>query len=331
MSSLKQHEPPEASGEGGPPSHAGYYDIPAIHGADWKWLVIGYFYFGGMSGASAAVAAFSRLHGGTSGARLARIATYISFLSLMPCPVFLILDLGRPARFFHMLRVFRTSSPMSIGTWGLTTFGLISTLTTGLQLLEDRSSPHGVRPGASGRTAGNVLALLGGLSGFFVAGYTGVLLTATAVPLWSKRPGLLGPLFFSSAMTSGVAAINAVAATVEHEDGDDFGGLRALEMVSTVVEESLLVTWIIALGPTAKPVAGGPLGAVVRHGAAGAGMALPLAVTALAHHLPRGMRRPATLISAALTLAGGFAVRYAVVMGGRQSAGDPQATFDMTG
>lgn len=331
MSSLKQHEPPEASGEGGPPSHAGYYDIPAIHGADWKWLVIGYFYFGGMSGASAAVAAFSRLHGGTSGARLARIATYISFLSLMPCPVFLILDLGRPARFFHMLRVFRTSSPMSIGTWGLTTFGLISTLTTGLQLLEDRSSPHGVRPGASGRTAGNVLALLGGLSGFFVAGYTGVLLTATAVPLWSKRPGLLGPLFFSSAMTSGVAAISAVASVLERDDGDAYARLHALETISTIAEESLLVSWIITLGPTAEPIAGGRLGAVVRHGAVGAGMALPLAISALTPHLPKPMRRPATFVSAALTLAGVLAIRYAVVVGGRLSAGDPQATFDMTG
>jgi formate-dependent nitrite reductase membrane component NrfD len=314
-----------------PPSQAGYYDLPVIHGPHWKWLVIGYFYFGGISGASAAIAAFSRLYGGPSGARLTRIATYVSFLSLLPCPVLLILDLGRPARFLHMLRVFRTSSPMSIGSWGLMTFGFISAVTTSLQLLEDRSTRSEVDPSTARRAAGTVLALLGALSGFFVAGYTGVLLAATAVPLWSKRPGLLGPLFFSSAMTSGVAAISAVAATVEHEDGDDFGGLRALEMVSTVVEESLLVTWIIALGPTAKPVAGGPLGAVVRHGAAGAGMALPLAVSALAHHLPRGMRRPAALISAALTLAGGFAVRYAVVMGGRQSAGDPQATFDMTG
>jgi formate-dependent nitrite reductase membrane component NrfD len=70
---------------------------------------------------------------------------------------------------------------------------------------------------------------------------------------------------------------------------------------------------------------------VVRHGAAGAGMTLPLAISPIVHHLPRRMRRPASLFSAALTLAGGFAVRYAVVMGGRQSAGDPQATFDMTG
>jgi formate-dependent nitrite reductase membrane component NrfD len=313
-----------------PRAKAGYYDIPVIHGPHWKWLITGYFYFGGVSGASAAVGGFSRLFGGASGAELARIATYVSFVSLLPCPVLLILDLGRPGRFLHMLRVFRTSSPMSIGSWGLTTFGLISAVATGLQLLEDRSSRGGDRRAAR-RPAGDVLALFGALSGLFVAGYTGVLLAATAVPIWSKRPALLGPLFLSSAMTSGAAAITAVAAGLEREEGGAFARLRTLETLSTVAEESLLVMWIIALGPTAKPITEGRLGAVVRYGAVGGGMVIPLAISALLHHLPRRMRRPATLASAGLTLAGVFAVRSAVVLGGRLSADDPQATFELTG
>jgi formate-dependent nitrite reductase membrane component NrfD len=312
-----------------PPAKAGYYDIPVIHGPHWKWLITGYFYFGGVSGASAAVGGFSRLFGGASGAELARIATYVSFVSLLPCPVLLILDLGRPGRFLHMLRVFRTSSPMSIGSWGLTTFGLISAVATGLQLLDDRSSRGDRR--AARRPAGDVLALFGALSGLFVAGYTGVLLAATAVPIWSKRPALLGPLFLSSAMTSGAAAISAVAAGLEREEGGALARLRTLETLSTVAEESLLVMWIIALGPTAKPITEGRLGAVVRHGAVGGGMVIPLAISALLHHLPRRMRRPATLASAGLTLAGVFAVRSAVVLGGRLSADDPRATFELTG
>jgi formate-dependent nitrite reductase membrane component NrfD len=327
---LTHQESSGSTSTGAPVSHLGYYDIPVIHGPHWKWLIIGYFYFGGMSGGSAVIAAVSRLFGGTSGAQLARIATYVSFLSLVPCPVLLILDLGRPSRFWHMLRAFRPSSPMSIGTWGLTAFGVISTLTTGLQFLDDRSSCRGHRSGSARRVAGEALALLGALSGFFVAGYTGVLLAATAVPLWSKRPALLGPLFLSSAMTSGAAVISAVASALEREESDVAAQLRALETLSTVAEESLLVIWIMALGSTAKPIVEGRLGGIVRHGAVGVGMALPLAVSALVPHLPRRVRRPATLVSAALTLAGVFAVRYAIVMGGRQSAGDPQATFDMT-
>jgi formate-dependent nitrite reductase membrane component NrfD len=314
-----------------PPFQGGYYGIPVIHRPHWKWLVIGYFYFGGISGASAVIAAFSRLAGGTSGAPPARIATYVSFLALLPCPILLILDLGRPARFFHMLREFRATSPMSVGTWGLSTFAVITTLATGLQLLEDRSARNEEHLDDSLRAVSKGLTVLGGLSGFFVAGYTGVLLAATAVPLWSKRPALLGPLFLSSAMTSGVAAISAVAAAIEPKERDAHERLRTLETLSTVAEELLLVMWIMALGSTAKPVAEGRLGAVVRHGAVGAGMALPLTISALSPYLPRRLRRPAAVISAGLTLAGVFAVRYAVVMGGRQSADDPRSTFDMTG
>jgi formate-dependent nitrite reductase membrane component NrfD len=328
---LIQQPAPGATGSDPQESHAGYYDLPVIRRPHWKWLVIGYFYFGGISGASALIAALLRLSGDASGAKLARIAGYVSFVSLLPCPLLLILDLGRPARFVYMLRAFRPSSPMSMGTWGLTTFGVISALSAGLEFLEERSSRSGTRLTAAQHTAGNVLAVLGALSGLYVAGYTGVLLAATAVPLWSKRPALLGPLFLSSAMTSGTAAISAVAAAIEREDGDAHARLRALETLSTIVEESLLAAWIISLGTTGKPITEGRLGAIVRHGAVGAGMALPMTISAVACHLPRRARRPVTLVGAALTLTGVFVLRYAVVIGGRQSADDSQATFEMTG
>lgn len=328
---MTTHDRPASTESSLDSSHGGYYDIPVIHRPHWKWLVIGYFYFGGISGASAVIAGFLRLYGGASGAALARIATYVSFLTLLPCPVLLILDLGRPARFFHMLHTFRVTSPMSVGSWGLTTFGVISTLTAGLQLLDDRSSRKGERPANLPRAVGGGLSLLGGLSGFFVAGYTGVLLAATAVPLWSKRPALLGPLFLSSAITSGAAAISAVASVAERDESDAHDRLRMLETISTVTEEALLVIWIMALGTTARPIVEGRLGAVVRHGAVGVGMVVPLMSAALSPYLPRRLRRPLAIASAALTLSSVFAVRCAVVMGGRLSADDPGATFEMTG
>jgi len=314
-----------------PGSRVGYYDVPVIHGPHWKWLVIGYFYFGGISGASAVIGALSRLSSGKSGEPLARIATYVSFASLLPCPVLLILDLGRPARFFHMLRVFRATSPMSVGSWGLTAFGVVSALTAGLQFLEDRSSRSGRQLSGGRRAVSNGLAVLAGLSGFLFAGYTGVLLTATAVPLWSKRPALLGPLFLTSAMTSGTAAISAAASAMDRDETIALDQLHQLETLSTVAEELLLVLWITMLGSTAKPIAEGSLGALVRHGAVGAGMALPLTISAVSRYFPKHARRPAAFVSTVLTLAGVFAVRYAIVLGGRQSADDPSATFDMTG
>lgn len=309
----------------------GYHGVPLLQEPHWNWLVTGYFFLGGISGTSAAIAAWSSKNGSIGSAQLTRIATYISLATLAPCPPLLILDLTRPARFHHMLRAFRPSSPMSMGTWGLTLFGVAVSLVGLLQVADDflpaNASPIRATPLNFPR---RLLLHLAGLSGLFVAGYTGVLLSATAVPLWSKRPALLGPLFLASAMSSGTAAVSAVAALTNLSEWDQ-QPLHHLETVATLAEGCLLLAWVIALGPTAKPLTVGLPGYVVRHGAAGAGVAGPLVLTALRHRLPRPVRRAATITASALTLAGVFALRFAVVNGGRLSAADPAATFEMTG
>lgn len=308
----------------------GYYGVPVIHGSHWKWLIIWYFFFGGISGSSAVIAAIARLSGGEASARLARTATYVSFAALLPCPPLLILDLGRPHRFFNMLRTFRPSSPMSFGSWGLAAFGAISTLATANQIALDVAEHHGPPIGGFQRRAETWLTTLAALSGFFVAGYTGTLLAATAVPLWAKRPTLLGPLFLASAMTSGAAAVSAVL-TIS-EDGEDIATARLhrLEAISTIAESVFLTAWLVSLGSTSKPLREGHLGSVVLHGVVGAGMALPMSLLAVSGKLPRPLRRIAAKAAPALTLCGVFALRYAVVEGGRLSANDPQATFDLT-
>jgi formate-dependent nitrite reductase membrane component NrfD len=309
----------------------GYYGVPVIHRPHWKWLITGYFFLGGISGASAVIAAIGRLYGGAHTESMVRIGTYVSFFALASCPPLLILDLGRPGRFLNMLRVFRASSPMSVGTWGLTAFGIVSTASASMQVALDlRPDRKGVSAMSYGRPGGTV-ALLSALSGFFVAGYTGVLLAATAVPLWSKRPALLGPLFLSSAMTSGAAAISAVATILGSESHIGHERLRILETLAAITEGSLLLGWIVALGPTARPLKEGRIGMIVRHGTVGAGIALPLLISAARDHLPQRLRRSANLVASLLTLAGTFGLRYAVVEGGRQSADDPGATFEMTG
>lgn len=311
----------------------GYYGTPVIHAPHWKWLIIGYFFFGGVSGSAAAIGAYTQLFGGQSTARIGRHAAYVSILALAPCPIFLILDLGRPSRFFNMLRAFRPRSPMSLGTWGLTAFGLISTLGATLHLLHDLDARSRRKKSFSPSQVqeSNFFALLSCLTGLFVAGYTGVLLAATAVPLWSKRPGLLGSLFLSSAMTSGAAALTASTQIWRAEDQGAEDALLRFETISTIIEGALLLWWLSALGSTAKPLTQGLMGYVVRHGVVGFGMAAPMAISAASHLLPSRFRRAASLSSATLTLIGGFALRYAVVEGGRISANDPAATLDMTG
>jgi formate-dependent nitrite reductase membrane component NrfD len=284
-----------------------------------------------VAGGAAALGGAARLFGGHESGAVTRTATYVSIVALAPCPLLLILDLKRPKRFLNMIRTVRPSSPMSVGTWGLMLFSLLSLVTVWRQLRSDVT-----RKGDPGNMAltdagGRALAALWGVSGLFVAGYTGVLLAATAVPLWGRRPGLLGPLFLSSALTSGAAATAAVMAVLGDCDNTGENAVHCLETVCSLAEGALLVGWISALGTTAKPITEGRLGALVAHGIGGAGVALPLLVAALRHQRPRGQRRAATLIAAALTLAGGLALRYVVVEGGRHSADDAGATFEMTG
>src|SRR5579884_1295798 len=102
-----------------------YYNIPLLHKAHWSWEIILYFFLGGLSGGSFLVATAASLFGSEEDADLIRAARYISFVSILISPILLIKDLGRPERFHHMLRVLKFRSAMSLGTWGLTCFGLL--------------------------------------------------------------------------------------------------------------------------------------------------------------------------------------------------------------
>src|SRR5439155_13630746 len=100
---------------------------PAEHFAappNWEWWILAYFFFGGISGGSYAIGTLLRPAGTPADQRAARIAFIASFVSLLPCALFLIADLGQPLRFINMLLhassggpSFKSSSPMSLGSW----------------------------------------------------------------------------------------------------------------------------------------------------------------------------------------------------------------------
>lgn len=306
------------------PGPDGYYGQPAVHGPHWNWLITGYFFTGGVSGGAAALAAAASIFGDSRVDRLRDHAVIVSFVALLPCPVFLILDLGRPARFLNMLRAFRPSSPMSMGTWGLGVFSVLETACLAMivrrWLLGDRCIPP--------RQAEQALLAANGVAGLFLAGYTGTLLAATAVPLWSKRPGILGPLFLSSAVSSGCAA-TTLSLHASSDDAHDGDALTAMDTVASLTKAGLLAAWVASLGDVAGPVVEGPRGRIVRDGCILAGVVAPLAIEAATWNSPR-WRRAGRLAAASLSLVGTLALRYAVVSGGRASAADPRATFSVT-
>src|SRR3954452_15749193 len=112
---------PRRGGEMVPPAEfRSYYGRSVIKAPVWEARDIGgYFFLGGVAGGSALLAAGADLTGRPGMRRSARfIAAAATGLSLAA----LVHDLGRPARFVHMLRVVKPSSPMSIGTWIISGF-----------------------------------------------------------------------------------------------------------------------------------------------------------------------------------------------------------------
>lgn len=309
-----------------------YYNIPVIHKPHWKWLIIVYFFLGGLSSASYVIASIAELVGGRDARSITRVGRYISLAALLPCPLLLILDLGRPERFLMMLRIVKLRSPMSVGTWGLTIFGALATLTALIQAAQDDVL---VRFKLVTRC---LLALptplinvLGGVFGFFVGGYTGVLLAVTAVPIWAKNALLLGPLFLSSAMSSGSAAITLVLSLTRGTSHSTIRRLERLDTVALVVELGLIMTARLNTGLViSRPIREGPLGHVFRWGVVGAGIVAPLMLQVRGVVSKHERSRRTTILSASLTLLGGFLLRYVMVMAGRASADDPRATFEFT-
>lgn len=302
--------------------------MPPIHKPHWKWLIVSYFFLGGLSAGSYVVATVADLFGHRDDRDTARIGRYLALLSIIPCPALLILDLGRPERFLNMLRVLKLRSPMSLGTWGLLTYSGFASLSAASQAARDGwlGGPGGVLRALPGRLIGAV----GAAFGFFVGGYTGVLLGATAVPIWAQNARLLGPLFLSSALAVSCAAISLVLALLPGRRHAALGRLRRAETIASVCELVTMAAIHRNSGALGKPLETGRLGRLHLVGSVGLGIALPIALHLCSAVLPLPHRLVVVFASLA-SLVGGFIMKYAVVMAGHASADDPAATFEYAG
>jgi hypothetical protein len=115
----------------------------------------------------------------------------------------LIIDLHTPQRWYNVLRIFRETSPMSIGTWGLVSFGSLSAVLAAAQFASD----HGHPPSRTKQRAIKLLEVPAALAGMAMSTYTGALLSATSTPVWAAAPRRIAALFGVSAMASGAAAL----------------------------------------------------------------------------------------------------------------------------
>jgi formate-dependent nitrite reductase membrane component NrfD len=220
----------------------------------WEWWILGYFFFGGLSGGAYAIGTLMRLVGAPADQRIARIAFVVSFLALIPCPIFLVLDLGQPARFLNMLvdasnggLAFKPESPMSLGAWALLFFGLFSFVSF-VGALAEMGTVRALSPFA-GFFRGPLEAvwnIVGTAFGFFICGYTGVLLAVSNQPVWSDG-WPLGGVFLASSLTGAAALLLILARSRRDVDAGTAVRLELADRNFALLELVLIAVFVVTV------------------------------------------------------------------------------------
>lgn len=277
-----------------------YYGMPVINKPVWSSPDIpGYLFLGGLAGAASLLGAGAQATGRPA---LGRVSTAGAFGAGVLSLVGLVHDLGKPSRFLHMLRVFKVTSPMSVGSWILVASSGASSTAAALELL-------GILKPV--KVMANVVSFL---SGPPLATYTGALVANTAIPVWSEARDELPWLFGASAAASAGAAAAVFTPT------ELAGPARRAAVAGVAVELGLMQAMEMRLGF---------VGEVYKQGRAGRFARLSKACTVAGAGLIalKGKRsRTAAVAGGALVLAGEAALRWSVFRAGFQSARDPRYT-----
>lgn len=295
---------------------------PLLKKPHWGWEVVSYLFLGGIMGGSGVLAALAQR---SKDAPLERTSRYVSMGLALACPPLLVSHLGRPERFLNMLRVMKFKSPMSMGVWGLVAYSGFAAVCAAGQLSRDR-----VLPAWIARLEPRPLpAVLQGVSGMFIAGYTGVLLSVTAIPLWAKGKYHIPVMSVCSAI-AGACALNSIALCADENGGSSQRKLERLEACAAVVELAALLHFRSYAGETGKPMYDGARGGRLRAWTIGAGILAPLALNALSLTSRKHSSRPSILramLAGGLALAGGYILRETLIEAGKASADDPFQAF----
>ncbi len=293
----------------------------------WEWYYIAmYFYIGGISAGAYFIGSLLELLNRDNLRIVSKIAYYLAFPLICVTPVLLIADLGSPLRFWHLffytkdgVPYMNTTSPLSVGTWALLIYSGMSFVSFLNVLVEDnRLKSRGLQKAHALfiRIPHKVYAAVGAFFGFFVAGYTGVLLNTTARPLWEATDPLIGPLFIASAASTGAAAIVLFMTRQKIGTGETFEHLERFDRVAMIIEIALIAIMLIAAGKYAAPILTGFYGFLFLGGTVLAGILLPLWLYWRGNKLGAAGESVVAL-TAVLVLFGGLMLRISLVQAGQ--------------
>ena len=303
----------------------------------WGWYIVLYFFLGGLAAGCYAIATLLDILGDRRDRDAVRLGYLLAFPLVVVCGVLLILDLGKPLRFWHMLvqsenvpeLLLKPWSPISIGTWLVSTFGLFSFVSFVGALIETERLRWDVarRVDRRGRDLPRPLILLwevlGVVSGFSLGGYTGVLVTGTSIPVWHNA-WLMGALFLLSAASTSYALLMLLLMRHGRAHHDStVSKLARGDRSAIVMEIAVLATMLLLLGALARPLIAGGFGVIFWLGVVIVGLLAPLVL----HGVPWGRmtaeRR--AMLAAACVLVGGLCLRFVIVMAPQYPAVHPWA------
>ncbi|MGI4828254.1 MAG: NrfD/PsrC family molybdoenzyme membrane anchor subunit [Janthinobacterium lividum] len=296
----------------------GYYGLPILKRPAWKWEIAIYFFFEGISGGAYVLCTMASLIDAKKHRNAIQIGRFLSFLTMLPCPPLLIVDLGRPERFHHMLRIWKKTSPMNHGAWALSGYGIVASFLTLL------AWPAAKLPFGFGSPAlrfmqrympERAIGVLGMPFALTMVSYPGVLLSTTANPVWSHSH-FLGSLFACSSMNSGSAAMTLC--NYFSEDHKLHKTLSRFEDVATIAEAAALGLYLGGLKKASRPLFKGRQAKLFLFGALGLGIVAPAILR----------RSKSKAIHAGLapllTIIGSLSLKWSITYAGQESAMDAE-------
>lgn len=275
-----------------------YPPVPLLKKPVWTWEVPTYFFVGGAAGSAAVVAFLAAFRADL--ASVAEHARWIAAAGSAIAPLLLVSDLGRPARFLNMLRVFKVQSAMSVGAWTLVVFSGAAFTSLAVHLVD--GAPAWVEMG------GSIAAAVAALTGLVLATYTGVLIGVTVIPVWSAHVRLLPILF-------GLSGLGAAVSILELA-GDRARELNVMGLAVAAAETVIIVLIGRRRDLDRTSLTTGASGALLR--AAGL-LSGPLSVLLRVWAFQAPVVRP---VAAVAMLVGSALTRFGWVAAGRVSAQD---------
>ena len=277
-----------------------YYGRPVIKEPIWQSPGIpGYLFLGGLAGASSLLAAFAHASGDHE---LARASKTAATGAIGLSAVALVRDLGRPTRFLNMLRVFKVTSPMSVGTWLITSYGPLAAAAAA-------SALTGKLPKAGAAATAGAAALGAGVST-----YTAALICDTAVPAWHDGHREM-PYLFAGSAASAAGGLGMLAVAPRHA-----GPAVRFAVLGAAAELTAKTLMVRRLGKGGKPYQEGRPGQLMR-------TAEVLTAAGLAGAVLGRRSRPAAALAGLVLLASSALTRFGIFEAGRASARDPEETI----